>query len=256
MKKTTYAIPVLILNVILFSGFLFAQETQQDSIYYYGADDTLLVTQSEMDSIRESRAIPDSSQPEKKEPAFAQDSTESTGFRYQYGFRSIPWGSDLKTAREQLGTRQFVREDSAALAWYDRIAADSVFVRMYFYDNQFWQVSYSYLFPENARIEDYYDKFERLEEVLVKKYGNPDKMRRLTWDDSPYIGEVDAIAMGQGLYQSRWFFPDNKMSDTSVIMELLLQGVNFKPTVMLQYSKPAIIQKTEKVKEDTLLQYY
>jgi|GEM_PF-3515495 len=237
------------------SGISQENTVNLDTVTYIADGDTMRITPAAMDSMmREQEDVTDTdtarvSSPKEPVPE------DSRGFRYQYGFRNVPWGSDIATAKRYLNHAKFDREDPDALAWYDTIAEDSVYVRLYFYRDQFWQASFTYLLGDHAGIQDYSKKFQRIEEVLVKKYGNPDKMRRITWDDSPYIGEVDAIAMGQGLFQSRWFF-EEKSSGTSVTMDLLLQGINFRPNLVLQYSKPAIIKEIEKVEEDTLIQYY
>lgn len=250
---------IILYGIIFFSFPLIgnAQQSSADTVTFISEEgDTMQVTPAMRDSLLQSQEAADTSETAVETSKEAPDVKPSRGFRYQDDFRGVPWGADLATAKERLNRSDYSREDAEALAWYDTIAEDSVYVRLYFYEDQFWQASFTYLLRDEASIQDYSKKFQGIEEVLVEKYGNPDKMRRITWDDSQYIGDVDAIAMGQGLYQSRWFFGDANSSKKAVTMDLLLQGMNFRPNLVLQYSKPAVIKKVEKAKEDTLIQYY
>ncbi|MCF7803577.1 MAG: hypothetical protein K9N46_02395 [Candidatus Marinimicrobia bacterium] len=240
----------VLLGSLFVGSTIFAQGNTPDSVIYYGQDDTMMVTKAELDSIMAAQNEPVSESESPEVPA-------GDGFRYLNGFRGVRWGADIQSAKAALNRQSYDRQDSTALAWYDTVAEDSVYVRLYFHHDQFWQASYTYLHQDGADLQDFYDTFRRIEEVLVKKYGNPDKMRRLTWDDSPYIGEIDAIAMGQGVYQSRWFFGETEARENAVVMDLLLQGVNFRPSVLLQYSRPSVIKPREKAEqEENLLRYY
>ena len=103
---------------------------------------------------------------------------------------------------------------------------------------------------------DYILDFNKLKEILTKKYGKPIEDERL-WkndlyrDDPQYWGF--AISLGHLIYLATWETPATDTTDTTIIT-LLLNGENFEIMFCIEYLSKNLHKLEEKAIEKKSLE--
>ena len=149
----------------------------------------------------------------------------------QYDFRKTSWGM----TREQVlasETEEFIARDKDRELTYKGSVndLDCRIIYVFAYDTLV-KARYS-ISEEHANKNEYITDYEKLKEILNKKYGNPVK-DRTTWLSNIYKDNVKdwglAVSLGQLVYFTEW--------DTeSTQIWLMLQGDNHEIKFSVEYT--------------------
>ena len=104
---------------------------------------------------------------------------------------------------------------------------------------------------ELFRLNKYVDNFERLEFLLVEKYGSPLE-KKVLWQnpESPYMDDPEsfgmAVALGDLLYRTHW-------NTGTTIIHLSLEGEALRCRLSLHYQSSALASREEEAAKEALL---
>jgi len=168
-------------------------------------------------------------------PVLVADSEE------QPGFRGIPWRSSKKNVIDVEG--QPLDSDAEILLYRDIVANMETYVMFEFYNNMLTAGMYSFL-HEHSNRNKYVDDFIKLKELLVSKYGKPEKESENVPDyykENDSIG--DALAYGKAYYRCFW-----SLGPSEIILSL--HGGNYGVTLNLVYCCYDLYKEMEAKREE------
>ncbi|MCP4649636.1 MAG: hypothetical protein GY853_06095 [PVC group bacterium] len=160
------------------------------------------------------------------------------------GYKDAKWGMSKEQVREAFPEMIFIEAEDGSICFRSRIAAEEVQVGFSFINSKLFRVII--LFEVNTtNNEKYIGKFKDIEELLIKKYGEPDnRIRRVS--ENEYISDAIAISTGEGGYFDRWELEESQIT-------LGLSGDNFTLNLIIMYgSKDLAKEQAEKKKEKSL----
>ena len=174
-----------------------------------------------------------------------------TVYSQDYDFRKTIWGM-TKDEVKSTENNEIIDEDLGSteevIVYKDQISSFDCFVGYIFVENKLASAGY-YINEEHSNKNAYIDDYEKLKDLLSKKYGNPIRDDVIWRDDLYKEDKVDwglAISIGDLTYQASWETPTTEI-------ELLLSGDNYNIELVIKYvSKELKDWAKEVVKEDTL----
>lgn len=172
--------------------------------------------------------------------AYAQ--SESGG---EADFRSINWGMSVDEVKER-ESAEFIQEGDGSLAY--KVAGKDALVIYYVHDDIIGEAGYMFIEKHSNR-NKYIDDFEEIEELLSKKYGEPDRSIS-PWYDDLYRDDPSrhgfAISVGDHAMQSVW-----EGSTTKILH--ILKGDNYDITHAVKYSSVELSDEIERSREEEAL---
>jgi len=165
-------------------------------------------------------------------------------------FRGSSWG-DSKEAVKDKESGQFVLEQDNTLNFKTSVAGLDMVVVYEFLDGRLVNAGYSSL-ESHMNKNEFIDEYEKLKELLIKKYGEP-KTDDVIWRNDLYkddrSGWGTAISVGHLIYRATW-----ETERTDVVTALT--GDNFKVQHLIGYrsnaDKEAVEEKAEQETLDKL----
>ncbi|MGE4412433.1 MAG: hypothetical protein AB7E45_01890 [Candidatus Caldatribacteriota bacterium] len=172
-------------------------------------------------------------------------------YAQEYDFRQVKWGMSKEDVKE-IEDRDIVYEDVGGtqelILYADQISKFDCFVSYLFVQDKLASAGY-YINEEHTNKNTYIDDYEKLKELLSKKYGQPIK-DNIIWKDDLYKDNKKdwglAISIADLVYSSCWETPTTDI-------ELILTGDNYKIELVIKYvSKELKEWAKEVVQEETL----
>jgi len=167
--------------------------------------------------------------------------------KQQYDFRKANWRMSKEQVKATEDKRPDLEEDTKLL--YKVKIGENNFLCVYsFLKDKFYRSTY--LFNEtHTNKNDYIDDYERLKNVLIKKYGKP-TTDRAVWKNNLYKDDKQdwgtAISIGHLEYRTLWM----KLVDRDIIeITLLLTGDNYKISLGILYKNDKLEKWAEQIKE-------
>lgn len=167
--------------------------------------------------------------------------------KQQYDFRKANWRMSKEQVKATEDKRPDLEEDTKLL-YKVKIGEDNFLCVYSFLKDKFYRSTY--LFNEtHTNKNDYIDDYERLKNILIKKYGKP-TTDRAVWKNNLYKDDKQdlgtAISIGHLEYRTLWM----KLVDRDIIeITLLLTGDNYKISLGILYKNDKLEKWAEQIKE-------
>jgi hypothetical protein len=166
-------------------------------------------------------------------------------------FRKTNWGmtkEDVKSTENKDIIDEVLDATEEVIVYKDQISSFDCFIGYIFVKNKLASAGY-YINEEHSNKNAYIDDYEKLKDLLSKKYGDPIN-DDVVWRDDFYKKDKSdwglAISIGDLIYKSFWETPTTEI-------ELLLSGDNYNIELGIKYtSKELKDWAKDVVKEDTL----
>jgi len=184
--------------------------------------------------------------------------TASPATKRLFDFRRARWGMTktqvLKTETAKLMMDTTIRGVDL-LIYTGEVAGFNCNIGYIFAEGKLVRGKYMFTHSHSNK-NDYILDFNKLKEILTKKYGKPIEDKRL-WkndlyrDDPQYWGF--AISLGHLIYLATWETPATDTTDTTIIT-LLLNGENFEIMFCIEYLSKNLHKLEEKAIEKKSLE--
>jgi predicted RND superfamily exporter protein len=174
-----------------------------------------------------------------------------SGYSQENDFRKTNWGmtkEEVKSTENNKIIDEDLGSTEEVIVYKDQISSFDCFIGYIFVKNKLASAGY-YINEEHSNKNVYIDDYEKLKDLLSKKYGNPIR-DDVIWRDDLYKEDKSewglAISIGDLAYKALWETPTTEI-------ELLLSGDNYNIELGIKYvSKELKDWANEIVKEDTL----
>lgn len=162
-------------------------------------------------------------------------------------FRNMEWGTSIEEVKS-LETAELVNEGEGMLMYKATVGGLDTIIGYAFTEDQLWKGMYLFQ-EEHSNNNLFLDDFEKIKNILEKKYGTPtsegDIWRDYTYRDTPDKYGL-AICVGDLEMYAEWEKED-------VTIQLMLSGDNYKISHSVAYFNEELqnikIEKTEKTYE-------
>lgn len=182
-------------------------------------------------------------------PSTKQQSTltPEKNMEFTGDFRSSLWG-DSKADVKKSETSQFSDENDDSVVYKTNLAGVDVAVLYQFMDDKLIQAAYIST-ESHFNKNDFIDDYNKLKQLLIKKYGDPIG-DNIQWKDDLYkdrkSGWGTAISIGHLVYGSKWSIGNTKVMTG-------LSGDNFKITHVILYSDKSLEGRYKKKQDSKVL---
>ena len=167
--------------------------------------------------------------------------------KQQYDFRKANWRMSKEEVKATEDKRP-VLEDDTQLVYEVKIGEDNFLCVYSFIEDKFYRSAY--LFDETHTNKNLYiSDYERLKEVLIKKYGNP-TIDRIEWRNDLFKNNKQdwgtAISIGHLEYRTLWMM----LIRLDIIeITLKLTGDNYEISLGILYRNDKLEKWAEQIKE-------
>ncbi|MFQ6607764.1 MAG: hypothetical protein ACE5EE_04405 [Fidelibacterota bacterium] len=244
----------VVVPLILLPSYLHSQETENELI---STDEDTLIKEE----VSETKSPEELDNVESELVDNASDEVSSI----EKGYRGLPWGTSSSEFKN------FIQFDSSSaqiskdnISFTAPLGNDTVNFIYSFSDSGFWKVKMDFSLKRNS-IEDYIKEFQRIEQLLTKKYGNPLRTTRNDLGTSREYLSSSFPRLFRGYYRSSWIV--DKVS-IELLLEIQMQDPEFQapvfsediPSMRLYYYHTEFygitkLESTEIPEEDLLKQF-
>lgn len=163
-------------------------------------------------------------------------------------FRKVKWGM----SKEEVKSRESgpIVTETETIIGYDNIQVGGLdtYVGYVFVENKLYRGVYA--FKEDYVNEDrYITEYNNLKDILITKYGTPEKDQKIWLDDSDYYKNRlgDAVAMSKLIYYAEW-----STNDTHITLSLM--GEKYQPMLKIEYDStdPELQKLLDKAKQNEI----
>ena len=168
---------------------------------------------------------------------FAQDQV------FNEGYKNAKWGMTKEHVKNSFPDMVF-KDEGGMTYFLSKIASEDVMVGFDFVKDKLYLVFIG-IQVKTTNKDLYIGKFDKFEELLIKKYGKPDQRARRGSTNS-FTSDVDAISMGEGVYFDTWKTLESEVS-------LLLTGDNFELNLGIRYQSIELGKEKEKLDKEKSL---
>lgn len=162
---------------------------------------------------------------------------------FNEGYKNAKWGMAKEQVKSSFPDMMF-KDEGKMTYFLSKIAEEDVMIGFDFVDNKLYLVVIGFQISTMNK-DVYISKFNKFEELLIKKYGDPDQRVR-RGSTNRYTSDADAISMGEGVYFDTWKTPESEVS-------LLLTGDNFELNLGIRYQSIELGKEKEKLDKEKSL---
>ena len=155
---------------------------------------------------------------------------------FKEGYKNTKWGMSKEQVKKCFPEMTF-KDDSGGLYFYSKISEENVIIIFSFLKDKLYRVIVGFEI-NTLNKENYIQKYNKFQGLLIKKYGEPTKNVR-RGSSNEYSDDATAISMGKGIYFTTWALPETDIN-------IALYGDNFELKLRIEYSCRKLAKEKEK----------